>query len=240
MTKPPLEVLNNPLKTQGKLPSKSREPLENPRDPPANLRAPGHNLWRSVLAEFEVSDTAGLTLLRLACQALDRAEGLRARIDADGETIQTAHGVKSHPGIRDELANRAFVAKALERLGHRVRDEASSGQAAEQEPLGWRGVMPRRARLARLRRSQFSDEALATYAEMRQLRCTCESPGSLSLGDRECASCRRWWSLHGELWRQLPRHPPWLFPLLPRRDEGTEAQWELEEQLEEALDEKQG
>jgi phage terminase small subunit len=116
MKRPPLTLLN-PLESQAKSVPRRAEAAPIPREPPGNLREPGRDLWNRVVGEFEIADTAGLTLLALACQALDRAEGLRQRIDADGETIQTPHGVKSHPGIRDELSNRAFVAKALERLG---------------------------------------------------------------------------------------------------------------------------
>jgi hypothetical protein len=106
---PKLDLIK-PLENQGKLVSPSREP-------PTNLREPGQNLWRAVMAEYRITDVAGLTMLAQACASLDRAEALRARIDNEGETIKTPHGIKSHPAIKDELANRSFVVRTLERLG---------------------------------------------------------------------------------------------------------------------------
>jgi hypothetical protein len=70
-----------------------------------------------VQAQYRIDDVGGLELLALACSALDRAEALRKAIDHDGEVIASRTGPKAHPALRDELANRAFVAKTLQRLG---------------------------------------------------------------------------------------------------------------------------
>ena len=75
------------------------------------------SLWRRVTAEYDVSDPSGVEFLTLACEALDRAQGLSVAISRDGEIIRTAGGPKAHPAIRDELANRAFVTRTLQRLG---------------------------------------------------------------------------------------------------------------------------
>lgn len=54
----------------------------------------------------------------LACQALDRAEALREQIDDEGEIVSDAKGNRrDHAGLKHELQNRSFVAKALSRLG---------------------------------------------------------------------------------------------------------------------------
>ena len=42
------------------------------------------------------------------------AEALRAAIDRDGEVVQTRTGPRAHPGLRDELSNRAFIVRTLE------------------------------------------------------------------------------------------------------------------------------
>jgi hypothetical protein len=70
-----------------------------------------------VQREYDVSDPAGIEFLTLAAEALDRAEALSERIQADGVVERGPTGVKSHPSLRDELANRAFVTKTLHRLG---------------------------------------------------------------------------------------------------------------------------
>jgi hypothetical protein len=75
------------------------------------------NLWNNILREFTIDDAAGRELLALACEQLDRAEALKAQINADGEIIQTRNGPKSHPALRHELQARAFVVKTLVKLG---------------------------------------------------------------------------------------------------------------------------
>jgi hypothetical protein len=78
-------------------------------------------LWHRIQAEFAIADAGGVELLLQACAALDRAEALRARIDQDGEVVSTRHGLKAHPALRDEIANRSFIVRTLSRLG--VTDE---------------------------------------------------------------------------------------------------------------------
>ena len=64
------------------------------------------------------ADSGGRELLLLACQALDRAEALREQIDEEGEIVSDTRGNRrDHPGLKHELQNRSFIAKALARLG---------------------------------------------------------------------------------------------------------------------------
>lgn len=86
-------------------------------DPPRTLGHHGASLWNRVMTEYDIADAGGRELLALACQQLDRAEALKAQIDAEGEVIQTRNGPKDHPALRHELAARAFIAKTLHRLG---------------------------------------------------------------------------------------------------------------------------
>ena len=85
--------------------------------PSRKLGGPGTALWRSVMAEYAIGDSGGLELLTQACQALDRAEACREQIDSDGEVIRSKTGLKDHPAMKHELANRAFVVRTLHRLG---------------------------------------------------------------------------------------------------------------------------
>jgi hypothetical protein len=81
--------------------------------PPRTLGAPGLALWNRVQAEYHILDCGGIELLCLAAQALDRAESLSEAIAEDGQTIRTRTGVRAHPALRDELANRAFITRTL-------------------------------------------------------------------------------------------------------------------------------
>ena len=85
--------------------------------PARTLGKHGRSLWDRVLAEYDVDDVSGIELLTLACQSLDRAEALAERIGKDGVTIKTQLGPKVHPGVKEELALRGFVARQLQRLG---------------------------------------------------------------------------------------------------------------------------
>ena len=99
--------------------------------PPRPLGTHGMALWQRITDDFDISDAGAIELLTLACQALDRAESCREQIDATGE-ISTVNGQpgRAHPLLRDELANRAFVTKALERLGLTTEPTKAVGRPA--------------------------------------------------------------------------------------------------------------
>jgi hypothetical protein len=86
-------------------------------DPPRTLGKAGLNLWNRITSAYDISDEGGREMLAQCCAAADRAEGMRATIDEEGETIQTRAGRKDHPLLRHELAARSFVVKTLSRLG---------------------------------------------------------------------------------------------------------------------------
>ena len=108
-------------------------PALNPDAPPANLGQPGLSLWRRVMAEYDLQDTGGREMLAQACAALDRAESLAARIAEDGEIIHSRAGPKDHPGLKHELACRAFICRTLARLGLDVEPVRPMGR-----PPGYR------------------------------------------------------------------------------------------------------
>jgi hypothetical protein len=99
MAKPPLTVIGH---------------AGTGREPPIVLGERGRALWDSLRREFVIADAAGIELLAQAGAAADRAEALRAAIDRDGEVVQTRTGPRAHPGLRDELSNRAFIVRTLE------------------------------------------------------------------------------------------------------------------------------
>jgi hypothetical protein len=87
------------------------------------------------MREYRIEDAGGIELLCQACAALDRAEALAAAIAEDGAVVHTRSGPKSHPSCRDELQNRAFVVRTLERLGLNVEAIKSPGRPVH--PSGW-------------------------------------------------------------------------------------------------------
>ena len=90
---------------------------ESGRSPPRPLGEQGLALWAAIQAEYAVEDAGGMELLAQACAALDRAEGCRAEIDRDGPVINSKAGLRDHPLLKHELANRAFITRAIQRLG---------------------------------------------------------------------------------------------------------------------------
>ena len=85
--------------------------------PPVILGEAGLALWRSIMGEYGLTDLGGLSMLQQICAATDRAEDCRMQIERDGALIQTRSGLRDHPLLRHELANRAFAVRALARLG---------------------------------------------------------------------------------------------------------------------------
>jgi hypothetical protein len=103
--------------------------------PPRTLGPHGLSLWTRVQREYLVRDAGGIEVLCLAAQALDRAESLSAAIAEDGETVRTRTGVRAHPGLRDEIANRALVARLLGKLGIATEPIKSPGRPGS--GVGW-------------------------------------------------------------------------------------------------------
>jgi hypothetical protein len=85
--------------------------------PPRHLGEHGLALWKRVVETFAFDDPGSFEVLFQACAALDRAERCREQIDRDGEMIKAKTGLRSNPLLRDELQNRAFLVRALARLG---------------------------------------------------------------------------------------------------------------------------
>lgn len=98
--------------------------------PPRTLGQHGLALWKAVQAEYAVEDAGGVELLAQACAALDRAEDCREQIDRDGSVTRTKAGLRDHPLLKHELANRAFVTRAIGRLGLDVEAVRSVGRPA--------------------------------------------------------------------------------------------------------------
>ena len=93
------------------------EPSAIVAPPPRELGQSGLVLWRNIQQHYRIDDAGGTEMLLQLCEASDTAAQLQAEIDADGHVIRTKAGPKSHPGLRDLLAARAFIVRTLARLG---------------------------------------------------------------------------------------------------------------------------
>jgi phage terminase small subunit len=89
--------------------------------PPAHLGEHSAAFWRRMVEDYDLDEAPARELLRLACEAMDRAEQARAQLDVDGLTITDRYGqVKPHPAASIEVQNRTAVARLLREL--RVTD----------------------------------------------------------------------------------------------------------------------
>jgi hypothetical protein len=104
--------------------------------PPRKLGRHGMALWQAVHAEYRIVDRGGIEILSQICAAADRAEALADCVARDGETIRTKAGLRVHPAMREELACRTFICRALERLGLNIETVKSSGRPGY--GIGWR------------------------------------------------------------------------------------------------------
>jgi hypothetical protein len=106
-------------------------------NPPRPLGAAGQDLWNRITNDYDISDAGGVELLMQACEAAERAESLRRKIDETGELVHSRTGIRSNPLLRDELGARAFICRTLVKLGLNV--EPIRGTAGR-PPSGGLGV----------------------------------------------------------------------------------------------------
>jgi hypothetical protein len=103
--------------------------------PPRTLGAPGLALWNRVQSEYGIIDCGGVEILCIACEATDRIQTLAEAIAEDGPVVRTRAGVRSHPALRDELQNRALVARLLSKLGINTEPIKTPGRPSS--GIGW-------------------------------------------------------------------------------------------------------
>lgn len=83
---------------------------------PGHLAEPTKTWWRSVTSDFDL-EPHHLHLLRLACEALDRAEQARVVLQAEGITIKDDRGnTRAHPAVAIEKDARTAFARLLREL----------------------------------------------------------------------------------------------------------------------------
>jgi P27 family predicted phage terminase small subunit len=83
-------------------------------EPPRHLKAAARRIWRSLMEDYSLDDAAGLSLLQAACEAFQRAQEARARLDKDGAVIADRFGqLKAHPAAAVERDARGQMIAAL-------------------------------------------------------------------------------------------------------------------------------
>ena len=87
------------------------------------IRAPSHlsgeakNIWKGIIDEYQISDVAGLKILRVALESFDRAQAAREAINKEGMTILDRwNQIKPHPLLACEIDSRAAFLAGLKAL----------------------------------------------------------------------------------------------------------------------------
>jgi hypothetical protein len=83
---------------------------------PPHLSADGRQLWIDIQSAYQIDDPGGLVLLRVAAEALDRAERCRRLIDEQGEMLTVRGMPRAHPALAAERDARAAIVRAIRNL----------------------------------------------------------------------------------------------------------------------------
>jgi P27 family predicted phage terminase small subunit len=92
-----------------------------PRTPipaaPKHLSAEAKRLWRDLVEEYGVSDSAGLAILAAGLEAHDRMRQAQATLACDGATVKDRFGqTQVHPAVRIERDSRSAWLAALKSM----------------------------------------------------------------------------------------------------------------------------
>ena len=84
---------------------------------PSHLGPDGRTLWRSIVADYAISDAAGLTLVTTVCECLDRMRQAQVLIEEHGACIVSDDGtLRSNPAAKVELDSRNGMLAAMRQL----------------------------------------------------------------------------------------------------------------------------
>lgn len=84
---------------------------------PSHLSAEAKAIFKKLSAEYKILDEGGLKILRAACEAFDRAQEARTRIDLEGMVYRDRYDQpKPHPLLAIERDSRAAFLAGLKAL----------------------------------------------------------------------------------------------------------------------------
>ena len=84
---------------------------------PKHLSSTAQKIWQEIAEDYQITDCAGQRILQVACEAFDRAQAAREKIDTDGMTITGRDGqIKNHPLVTVERDSRAAFLAGLKAL----------------------------------------------------------------------------------------------------------------------------
>lgn len=85
--------------------------------PPKHLGKDGKALWRGLVSDYGIDDSAGLVLVTTAAECLDRMRAAQTLIAEHGSCVETgAGGLKTNPACKVEVDSRNGLLSALKML----------------------------------------------------------------------------------------------------------------------------
>jgi P27 family predicted phage terminase small subunit len=84
-------------------------------EPPVHLGAEAADLWRAVIADYEL-DRPALVLLEALCDAWERYAQARSVLAAEGPFVEGRYGPKAHPAVAVERDSRVMLARLVREL----------------------------------------------------------------------------------------------------------------------------
>ena len=90
----------------------AQEAAHEKRRAPRGLGDDGRKLWSSIVKDFELTESEAV-ILEEAARCRDRIKQLRTVVDAEGVTVMSPQGVKTHPALVEERNQRKLVGQLL-------------------------------------------------------------------------------------------------------------------------------
>ncbi len=84
---------------------------------PPNLSKEATVIWKSLASEYGIDDPGGMQVLKIYCEAYDRAAACRVKIDLEGMLLHDRFDqMKAHPLLTTEKDARSTMLAALRQL----------------------------------------------------------------------------------------------------------------------------